>query len=279
MSLRYFSHARDIVMSNPIPQELAHHVAIVTGPAQGVGKAIALSLAERGADLALVGRNIAPLDELATIIERSGRRATVVRCDLTRGDDVRGMTSAVEAVFAGRIDILVNVVGGTRSLGAPIWEISEKDFAEVVTLNLTTAFLTMAAVLPKLIERRGGRIINIGGTFGLRGRAGRAAYSAAKWGLRGLTKSAALEVAAYNITVNCVCPGMVEGPQFDYAGDELSARTGISLAEAKDRIAESYPMRRVSTPQDIAEMVCFLASERGRQITGQDLAVDGGWTL
>jgi NAD(P)-dependent dehydrogenase (short-subunit alcohol dehydrogenase family) len=266
-------------MNELIPRELADQVAIVTGSSQGVGKAIALSLAARGAHLALVGRNTAPLRDLADAIERGGSRTAVVRCDVTNGDDVRRMRAEVEAAFAGRIDILVNVVGGTRSLGAAIWEISEADFAEIVTLNLTTAFLTMAAILPKLIERRQGRIINIGGTFGLRGRAGRAAYSAAKWGLRGLTKSAALEVAAYNITVNCVCPGMVDGPQFDRAGEELAARAGISAAEAKDRIAQSYPTQRVSTAQDIADVVCFLASQRGRQITGQDLAVDGGWSL
>jgi 3-oxoacyl-[acyl-carrier protein] reductase len=161
----------------------------------------------------------------------------------------------------------------------PIWEISEQSFAAIMTLNLTSCFLTMAAVLPRMIARRSGRIVNIGGTFGLRGRAGRAAYSCAKWGLRGLTKSAALEAGPYNVTVNCVCPGMVEGPRFDEASEETAARDGIPATQAKTRIAEGYPLRRVSTPQDIANMVVFLASEGGRQITGQDLAVDGGWAV
>ena len=265
-------------MRDPIKPELRDRVAIVTGSARSVGKVIALLLAECGAHLVLVGRNAAALEDLADTIEQGGRRAAIIRCDVTKGDEVKQMVTKAEA-FAGRIDILVNVVGGTRSLAVPIWEISEKDFTDVVALNLTTSFLTMAAVLPKMIEQRWGRIVNIGGTFGLRGRAERAAYSSAKWGLRGLTKSAALEAGPYNITVNCVCPGMIEGAQFDQAGEELAARAGISVAEAKSRLAEGYPLRRISTPQDIAEVVCFLASERARQITGQDLAVDGGWSI
>jgi 3-oxoacyl-[acyl-carrier protein] reductase len=265
-------------MTDLIKRELENQVAMVTGAGRGVGKVIALRLAEYGAHLVLVGRNAAPLEDLADTLARGGRRAAVIRCDVTEGDDVKRMVAEAEAL-AGWVDILVNVVGGTKSLGAPIWEIKEKDFNEIVTLNLTASFLTMAAVLPKMIERRRGRIINIGGSFGMRGRAGRAAYSSAKWGLRGLTKSAALEAGPYNITINCVCPGMIEGAQFDQAGEELAARAEISVVEAKSRLAEGYPLRRVSTPQDIAEVVCFLASERGRQITGQDLAVDGGWTI
>lgn len=265
-------------MSDPAEPELAGQVAIVTGPARGIGRAIALLLAERGAQVILAGRNPTALATLADTIAQRGHRATTIRCDVTKAGDVKQMVAKAEAL-AGHIDTLVNVVGGTRSLGVPIWETSEQDFTEIVTLNLMTAFLTMAAALPKMIERRRGRIINLGGSFGLRGRAGRAAYSSAKWGLRGLTKSAALEVGPYNITVNCVCPGMIEGEQFDQAGADLSARTGISATEAKKRIAETYPLRRISTAQDVAELVCFLASERGRQITGQDLAVDGGWSL
>jgi 3-oxoacyl-[acyl-carrier protein] reductase len=265
-------------MTNATNRQPENQVAIVTGAARGVGKAIALLLADRGAHLVLVGRNAAALEDLASAIEQGGRRAVIIRCDVTNGADVKRMVAEAE-VFTGRIDILVNVVGGTRSLDVPIWETSEADFAEIISLNLTASFLTMAAVLPKMIERRFGRIINIGGTFGLRGRANRAAYSSAKWGLRGLTKSAALEAGPYNVTINCVCPGMIEGAQFDQAAAELAARAGIAAADAKKRLAEGYPLRRVSTPQDIAEMVCYLTSEGGRQITGQDLAVDGGWSI
>ncbi len=119
-----------------------------------------------------------------------------------------------------------------------------------------------------MIACRHGRIINIGGTYGLRGRANRTAYSAAKWGLRGLTKSAALEAGPFNITVNCVSPGVVEGPRLTEIGTEAAAR-----------LAESLALRRVTTPDDVARMVCFIAGEGGRQVTGQDLVVDGGWTI
>ncbi|MBC7156332.1 MAG: SDR family oxidoreductase, partial [Rhodobacteraceae bacterium] len=123
------------------------------------------------------------------------------------------------------------------------------------------------------------KIVNIGGTFGLRGRAGRVAYSASKWGLRGLTKSFALELGPHNINVNCVCPGMVEGERFDAVCADMAARLGIGVEQARARHAEDYALRRVSTAQDVAEAVLFLASDRARQITGQDLAVDGGWVV
>ena len=266
-------------MSRKVDQELAGQVAIVTGPASAIGTAIAVALASRGADLVLVGRDTNAIEAVAEAVRSHATRAHVIRCDVTKGEQVTRMVKEAETAFEGRIDILINVVGGTGSLDAPIWEISEKDFADILALNLTASFLTMAAALPAMIARRSGRIVNIGGTYGLRGRPGRAAYSSAKWGLRGLTKSAALEAGPYNVTVNCVCPGMVEGPRFDEAIEQTSARAGISVAQAKARIAEGTALRRVSTPQDIAEMVCFLVSERGRQITGQDLAVDGGWAI
>jgi NAD(P)-dependent dehydrogenase (short-subunit alcohol dehydrogenase family) len=259
--------------------ELDGRVAIVTGPAQGIGKAIALALADRGADLVLVGRDVDRILPVADAIAQRDRRAHIARCDLTQGDQVSQMVADACAAFDGRIDILVNVAGGTGALGVPIWETSERDFSSIVALNLTASFLTMAAVLPTMIARRSGRIINIGGTYGLRGRAGRTAYSAAKWGLRGLTKSAALEAGPFGITVNCVCPGMVEGERFDEIGANMAASEGISVAEAKARISDGYALRRISTPGDVANMVVFLAGDGARQITGQDLTVDGGWAI
>jgi 3-oxoacyl-[acyl-carrier protein] reductase len=198
---------------------------------------------------------------------------------VTESEQVTQMVAEVRAAFDDRIDILVNVAGGTGGLGVPMWDIPASDFSSVIAVNLTASFLTMAAVLPVMIARRSGRIINIGGTYGMRGRAGRTAYSAAKWGLRGLTKSAALEAGPFGITVNCVSPGMVEGRRFDEAGAEAAARDGTSMAQAKARMSEAYALRRVSQPDDIANMVRFLAGEGGRQITGQDLVVDGGWAI
>ena len=259
--------------------ELQGQAAIVTGASSEIGNAIAVALAAHGADLVLVGRHVEAMQPVAASIGGTGRRAHIIRCDVTRSEQVAQMVAEVRAVFAGRVDILVNAAGGTAGLKLPIWEISESDFSSIIAINLTASFLTMAAVLPVMIARRSGRIINIGGTYGLRGRAERTAYSAAKWGLRGLTKSAALEAGPFNVTINCVSPGMIEGRRFDEIGAEMAARDGISVAQARTRIAEDCALRRASTPDDVANMVRFLVGEDARQMTGQDLVVDGGWAI
>jgi 3-oxoacyl-[acyl-carrier protein] reductase len=131
-----------------------------------------------------------------------------------------------------------------------------------------------------MMRQRYGKIVNVGGTFGMRGRAGRVAYSASKWGLRGITKSFALEVGSYNVNVNCVAPGMVDGPRFrSKVVPEMAKRLGISEQEAAERHAADYALRRISTDQDVANACLFLASDVARQITGVDLPVDGGWAM
>jgi 3-oxoacyl-[acyl-carrier protein] reductase len=141
-------------------------------------------------------------------------------------------------------------------------------------------FYTMRGVLPTMMAQRYGKIVNVGGTFGMRGRAGRMAYSASKWGLRGITKSFALEVGAYNINVNCVAPGMVDGPRFrDKVCADMATRLGIDADEAAERHAADYALKRVSSDVDVANACLFLASDASRQITGIDLPVDGGWAM
>ena len=131
-----------------------------------------------------------------------------------------------------------------------------------------------------MIAQRYGKIVNVGGTFGMRGRAGRMAYSASKWGLRGITKSFALEAGPHNINVNCVAPGMVDGPRFrDKVCADMARRLGITAAEAAERLAGEYALKRISTDADIAHACLFLASDVSRQITGVDLPVDGGWAM
>jgi 3-oxoacyl-[acyl-carrier protein] reductase len=138
----------------------------------------------------------------------------------------------------------------------------------------------MRAVLPIMVAERYGKIVNVGGTFGMRGRAGRMAYSASKWGLRGLTKSFALEVGAYNINVNCIAPGMVDGPRFrEKVCADMAKRLGITIEEAAKRHAEEYALKRITTDADVANACLFLASDVSRQITGIDLPVDGGWAM
>ncbi len=257
--------------------ELSGRRAVVTGPAKGMGAAITLELARAGADLVLAGRDLEAIAPVAEEARAMGRAVTVVGCDVT--DPLAVAHLAQVAITGGGIDILVTVAGGRGPIGKTGIETSPGEFAEIMDLNVNAAFLLIRACAPAMIERGGGRIVAIGGTFGLRGRAGRTAYSASKWGMRGLVKSFALELGPHNINVNSVCPGMVEGPRFDTVCADMAARLGITIEEARARHAADYALRRVSRPEDVAHAVVFLASDRARQITGQDLAVDGGWVI
>jgi NAD(P)-dependent dehydrogenase (short-subunit alcohol dehydrogenase family) len=257
--------------------ELSGRRAIVTGPAKGMGAAITLELARAGADLVLAGRDLEAIAPVAEEARAMGRAVSVVACDVT--DPLAVAHLAQVAITGGGIDILVTVAGGRGPIGKTGIETSPGEFAEIMDLNVNAAFLLIRACAPAMIEQGGGRIVAIGGTFGLRGRAGRTAYSASKWGMRGLVKSFALELGPHNINVNSVCPGMVEGPRFDTVCEDMAARLGITVEEARARHAADYALRRVSTAEDVAHAVVFLASDRARQITGQDLAVDGGWVI
>ena len=258
--------------------EFDDRVTLITGPAKGMGAAVTRGFAEAGADLVLTGRDVAAIAPVAEAARAMGRRVMVAACDVTAPDQVdAAVASGVDAF--GRIDVLVNVAGGSGPLETTAWQTEPEDFDQIVALNMKGCYLTMRAVLPGMIARRYGKIVNVGGTFGLRGRAGRMAYSASKWGLRGITKSTALEVGVHNINVNCVCPGMVDGPRFERVCAERAKAAGITQEEARAQHAAEYALRRVSTDVDVANAVLFLASERARNITGQDLAVDGGWVI
>jgi len=259
--------------------DLTGRVAVITGPAKGMGAAITKSFAGEGAKLALVGRDVAAIDPVADAVRALGGEAIVVPCDLTDAAQCEAAAQETNSAF-GRIDILVNVAGGSGPVGKTGVETTPEEFDDIVSLNMGGCFHTMRAVLPAMIERRYGKIVNVGGTFGMRGRAGRMAYSASKWGLRGITKSFALEVGQYNINVNCVAPGMVDGPRFrDKVCADMAARLGISVEEAMERHAGEYALKRVTTDTDVANACLFLASDLSRQITGVDLPVDGGWAM
>jgi NAD(P)-dependent dehydrogenase (short-subunit alcohol dehydrogenase family) len=253
--------------------------AIVTGPAKGMGAAITLALAREGVDLALAGRDMDAIAPVASGVEKLGRKAIQVQCDVTQAAQVDHLVRQSVAAFGGRIDILVNVAGGRGPLETTSWATTPEQFDDVVELNMKGCFLTMRAVTPIMQKQRSGKIVNIGGTFGLRGRALRMAYSASKWGLRGITKAFALELGPYNINVNNVCPGMVDGPRFRKVCEEMAKRLGIPVEEAVRKHAEEYALKRVSTDEDVANAVLFFASDVSRQITGQDIAVDGGWVI
>ena len=259
--------------------DLTGRVAMITGPAKGMGAAITRSFAAEGARLALVGRDVAAIEPVAESVCADGAEAIVVPCDLTNAVQCEAAAGETKSAF-GRIDILVNVAGGSGPVGKTGVETTPEEFDDIVSLNMGGCFHTMRAVLPAMIDRRYGKIVNVGGTFGMRGRAGRMAYSASKWGLRGITKSFALEVGQYNINVNCVAPGMVDGPRFrDKVCADMAARLGISVEEAMERHAAEYALKRVTTDTDVANACLFLASDVSRQITGVDLPVDGGWAM
>lgn len=254
-------------------------VAIVTGPAKGMGAAITLALAGEGVDLMLAGRDMAAIAPVEKEARALGRKVIAKRCDVTQSAEVDALVRETLATFDGRIDVLVNVAGGRGPLETAAWDTTPEAFDDVIELNMKGCFLTMRAVAPTMMQQRAGKIVNIGGTFGLRGRALRMAYSASKWGLRGITKAFALELGPYNVNVNSVCPGMVDGPRFRTVCSEMAKRLGITVEEAMARHAAEYALKRVSTDRDIADAVLFFASDVSRQITGQDLAVDGGWVI
>jgi len=259
---------------------LDNRVVMITGPAKGMGASITHAFAAEGCKLALIGRDIAAIQPVADEVKAAGSQAIVIPCDLTDYSQCEAAANATKAAFGGRIDILVNVAGGSGPIGKTGVQTTPEEFDEIVTLNMNGCFHTMRAALPTMIAQRYGKVVNVGGTFGMRGRAGRVAYSASKWGLRGITKSFALEVGQHNINVNCVAPGMVDGPRFrDKVCRDMAQKLGISEEEAAERHAADYALKRVTVDADVANACLFLASDVSRQITGVDLPVDGGWAM
>ncbi len=257
---------------------LTGKVAVITGPAKGMGAAISLGFAREGAHLALLGRDTSAILPVAEEARCRGVRAEVYACDVCDPGAVSQAIDAVAASFGGRVDVLVNEAGGTGPIGKTGTETTAEEFDEIVQLNMRGPFNLIRAVAPLMQAQGGGRIVNVGGTFGMRGRAMRLAYSGSKWGLRGITKSFALELGPHNINVNLVAPGMVDGPRFrTKVVPQVAAQHGISEDEAARLHASDYALGRISTDADVADATLFLASDRARQITGVDLPVDGGW--
>ena len=253
--------------------------AIVTGAAKGMGAAITTTLAREGADIVLTARDVPPLEEVAAEVRAMDREACVVACDVTADDEVRTMVDRALAFLGGRIDILVNVAGVTGPIETPVQDIEVADFDYVVTANERGTFLPIKYVVPTMIARNEGKIVNLSGTSGLRGYAMRTAYSASKWAVRGITRTVALELGKHNINVNAVCPGIVDGPRMQKLCEEKARVRGWTAEEVYDEYVQDMALKRVTVAQDIANAVLFLASEDSRQITGQHIAVDGGWDV
>jgi len=259
--------------------KLKNKVVIITGPAKGMGKAVTLAFAREGAILVLAGRDLAAIEPVAEAARAIGAQVLVVSCDVTNASDTDALALAARTFSSTTsIDVLVNIAGGSGPIGKPGWETTSDEFDQIVQLNMRGCFNTMRSVIPIMLTQRNGKVVNVGGTFGMRGRAGRMAYSASKWGLRGITKSFALEAGPHGININCVAPGMVDGPRFrDKVCADMAKRLNITPEEAAEKHAADYALRRISTDDDIANACLFLASDVSRQITGVDLPVDGGW--
>ena len=254
-------------------------VAIVSGAAKGMGAEICLALAREGAHLALAAREAAPLEKLAGEIEKLGRRALVESTDVTDEAAVQRLVERTKAALGGRIDILVNAAGVTGPVETPVWEIKTEDWDHVLAVNVKGTFLPIKHVLPTMIAQRYGKIVNISGTSGLRGYKHRASYSSSKWALRGLTRTVALEVGPYNINVNALHPGIVAGERMDRLCREKARMRGTAPEQVREEYVQEMALRRVTTAEDIANAVVFLASEASKNMTGQSVTVDGGWDI
>jgi len=258
--------------------KLAGRIALVTGAAKGMGREISTTLAREGADLVLAARDVPPLETLAREVEGLGRRALVSPCDVTDEAAVAGMVARALQVH-GRIDILVNAAGVTGPVETPVQQIVVEDFRAVLETNIVGTFLPIKHVLPGMIERRYGKIVNISGTSGLRGYKHRTAYSSSKWALRGLTRTVALEAGPHNVNVNALHPGIVAGPRMDRLCREKAKKRGWTPEQVYQEYVDEMALRRVTTARDIANAVLFLVSEDSANMTGQSVTVDGGWDV
>ena len=241
-------------------------VALVTGSGRGIGKAIALKLAETGATLVIndVGDS-APAEQTVTEIKSMNRQAMAVMADVSSSADVTRMVETAITTY-GKIDILVNNAGITRD--QLTMKMTDEEWDKVLAIDLKSVFLCTRAVLRPMLKQRSGRIISMSSVVGIIGNAGQANYAAAKAGIIGFTKTIAKEVASRGITVNAVAPGFIDTPM-----------TQVLPEERKQTLIASIPLGYLGTPRDIAETVAFLASEEARYITGQVITVDGGISL
>lgn len=241
---------------------LSGRVALVTGASQGIGRAVALELARRGAQVALAARNTEKLAAVEAEIVAAGGVAKSFSLDVSSEESIKAGAKAVTAHF-GKVEILVNNAGITHDMLS--MRMKRADWDDVLTTNLTGAFLLSQAVMMSMVKNRWGRIINITSVVGQLGQAGQANYAASKAGLIGLTKSLARELASRTITVNAVAPGFIE-----------TAMTEVLTEEQKAANAQYIPLGRVGTTTEVAYAVAFLASEEAAYITGHTLDVNGG---
>lgn len=259
----------------PVPRR---PVALVTGASSGTGRDIAIALAEDGCNVGLLGRRTAALEETAGRVRALGREACVLTADICDEDSLAEVLEQFLQWSGGAVHVLVNAAGIPGPLGDTVGQIRLTDFDAVMATNLRGPFLTMSRLLPVMCDQGYGRVVNIGGNHGMRGRAGRASYATSKWALRGLTRSAALEVGAHGVTANVVAPGAIAVERMKQRWADQAEAEGITETAVLDRYVQSLGMalKRANETADVVATVRFLVGEGGRNITGQEIVVDGG---
>ncbi len=241
-------------------------VALVTGATRGIGKEIALTLAENGFNVALNYRKESEeLESLKKEIESKNVKCLAVCGDVSNYEQVENFVKEIISEF-GRIDVLVNNAGITKDM--LLMRMKKEDFESVIDVNLVGTFNVTKNVIPYMMKARNGKIVNISSVVGISGNAGQTNYSASKAGIIGFTKSLAKEVASRNINVNAVAPGFIQTDMTNVLKDEI-----------KEEISKNIPLKRMGTARDVANLVSFLVSENSNYITGQVINVDGGMLM
>ncbi len=245
-------------------------VAFVTGGASGIGRATALAFAREGASVVVADISEQGNQETARTIEELGGRAIAVRCDVTRAQDVKAALDKTVEAF-GRLDFAFNNAGIEPRKAAPTAEYEEEEWNRIIDINLRGVFLCMKHEIPLILKQGGGAIVNTSSGAGIIGIKGSPAYTAAKHGVIGLTKAAALDYAAQNIRVNAVCPGYIDTP--------MMGRFTGGTDEGRAKVIAEEPIGRMGTPEEIAEAVLWLCSDAAAFMIGHAMVIDGGQTV
>ena len=257
-------------MTTQVNETLTGKVAFVTGAGGGIGRATAMAFAREGASVVVADVSEKDNQRTARMIEEQGGRALVVRCDVTRAEDVKtALDKTIEAF--GRLDVAFNNAGIEPRKPAPTADYDLEEWDRIIEIDLRGVFLSMKYEIPLMLKQGGGAIVNTSSGAGVIGIKGSPAYTAAKHGVIGLTRAAALDYAAQNIRVNTVCPGYIDTPMMD--------RFTGGTAEGRARVISEEPIGRMGRPEEIANAVLWLCSDASGFVIGSAMVVDGGQTI